>query len=241
MKHFKPEPLTYFYVSRPAACPYLPDRDEQMVFTDLCEVGDPSHLNDQLSRAGFRRSQSIAYKPNCPTCSACVPLRIPVASYRMSRSMRRIWNGNKAIRARRLPPIAAGAHFELFEAYVATRHGEGGMVAMGFEEYCAMVQDSPVVTRLYEFRRPSGELHAVCLTDVLHDGLSLVYSFFDPDSPLPSPGLHIILWHIEEARRQGLPYVYLGYWIAESPKMAYKARFRPVEFLSPDGWRRLED
>jgi len=240
MQYFKLQPLTYFHISRPAPCPYLPGREEQMVFTDLGNHGDPSALHDRLSRAGFRRSQSIAYKPNCRHCDACVPLRVPVAEFKPGRSLRRILQKNAGVRGRALPPIAISEHFRLFQNYIASRHGDGGMSAMGYDEYVAMVQDTPVLSRLYEYSTAQGRLYGACLTDVVDDGLSLVYSFFDPTLAGLSPGKFIILWHIAEAQRRNLPYVYLGYWIEASRKMAYKADFRPAEALRCDGWRRLE-
>ena len=210
-----------------------------MVFTDLASAGTPPRLHDQLSRAGFRRSQGIAYKPNCPGCQACVPVRLPVDDFSPSRGLQRIARRNAGITARATPARALNEHFTLFHRYVLSRHGDGGMAGMTFEDYVAMVQDTPVPSEVVDYR--DGEaLYGVCLTDVLDDGLSLVYSFFDPTRSGDSPGKYIILWHIEEARRRGLPYVYLGYWIENSRKMAYKARFQPLEAHGPDGWRRLE-
>jgi leucyl-tRNA---protein transferase len=238
MKPFHPQPLTYFYLSRPAPCPYLAGRVEQMVFTDLASNPDPGGLHDSLSRAGFRRSQNIAYKPNCQGCTACIPVRIPVDRFRPGRSFRRVRQRNADVDGRELPPVALGSHYALFRRYVCSRHGDGGMAAMSHEDYRAMVQETPVPSRLIEFRSDD-RLYGVCLTDRLDDGLSLVYSYFDPDRADDSPGTFIILWHIEQARRLGLPYVYLGYWISQSRKMAYKTRFRPVEGLGPHGWREL--
>ena len=240
MHIFKPTILTYFHTSRPAPCPYLPGREEQMVFTDLSGNGEPGKLHDALSRAGFRRSQSIAYKPNCADCNACIPLRVPVAEFRPSRSLRRIWQKNSTITGQQMPPIAKPEHFDLFQRYINSRHGDGGMSGMDYDDYVAMVQDTPVLTRLIEYRDGDGNLTGVCLTDAVDDGLSLVYSFFDPDSASQSPGKYMILWHLRQAAEQSLPYVYLGYWIKESRKMAYKSRFNPAEALYPDGWRRLE-
>jgi arginine-tRNA-protein transferase len=239
MKPFTPTPLTYFYLSRPAPCPYLAGREEQMVFTDLASADDPAALHDQLSRAGFRRSQAIAYKPNCRGCGACVPVRVPVRGFRATRSQRRVARRNEGVLGRELPPVALSEHFQLFRRYIRSRHGDGGMAGMSFDDYRAMVQESPVSTRLIEFRDRAGALHGVCLTDTLDDGLSLVYSFFEPDLAADSPGSFIIMWHIEQALRRGLPFVYLGYWIDGSRKMAYKTRFRPVEALGPEGWRAL--
>lgn len=240
MKAFSPIPLTYFYLSRSAPCPYLQGRTEQMVFTDLSSAGDPGALHDQLSRAGFRRSQGIAYKPNCRECQACVPVRVPVSRFTWSRSMRRVWQRNAGLTARILAPSAEPEHYELFRRYVRSRHGDGGMAAMSFDDYAAMVQDSPVPSRMIEFRAQDGALAAACLMDVLDDGLSLVYAFFDPDRAGDSLGTFMILWHIDDAGRRELPYVYLGYWIADSPKMAYKARFRPLEaYGSETGWQEM--
>ena len=240
MKPFTPTPLTYFYLSRPAPCPYLPGREEQMVFTDLASADDPAALHDQLSRAGFRRSQAIAYKPNCRGCGACVPVRVPVAGFEPTRSQRRLARRNDDVTGRELPPVALSEHFQLFRRYIRSRHGDGGMAGMSFDDYRAMVQESPVSTRLVEFRDGAGALYGVCLTDALDDGLSLVYSYFEPEREADSPGSFIITWHIAEARRRGLPFVYLGYWIDGSRKMAYKVRFRPAETLGPEGWRRLD-
>ncbi len=239
MKPFTPTPLTYFYLSRPAPCPYLPGREEQMVFTDLASADDPVALHDQLSRAGFRRSQAIAYKPNCRGCGSCVPVRVPVLGFRATRSQRRVARRNQGVEGRELPAAALSEHFQLFRRYIRSRHGDGGMAGMSFDDYRAMVQESPVSTRLIEFRDRAGALYGVCLSDALDDGLSLVYSFFDPERADDSPGSFIIMWHIEQAVKRGLPFVYLGYWIDGSRKMAYKTNFRPVEALGPDGWRAL--
>ena len=239
MKPFSPQSLTYFFLSRSSNCPYLPDRVEQMVFTDLNSAGAPQELHDQLSRAGFRRSQSVAYKPNCPECQACRAVRVPVDEFKPSRSLQRIAKRNSGITATVMPAKGIGEHFALFNRYVRSRHGDGGMAGMNFDDYLAMVQDTPLPAELVEFRSKNNELYGVCLTDPLDDGLSLVYSFFDPDLAKDSPGKFIILWHLEEAKRRGLPHVYLGYWIEESHKMAYKASFRPLEAHGPDGWERI--
>ena len=239
MKPFSPQSLTYFFLSRASACPYLPDRVEQMVFTDLFSASEPRELHDQLSRAGFRRSQGVAYKPSCLGCQACRAVRVPVAEFKPTRSLQRIARRNGGVTAKIMPAKGRGEHFALFHRYVRSRHGDGGMAGMNFDDYLAMVQDTPVPSELIEFRTESGELYGVCLTDPQDDGLSLVYSFFDPEVAGDSPGKYIILWHIEEAKRRGLPHVYLGYWIEESRKMAYKARFQPLEAHGPNGWERV--
>lgn len=243
MHRFAPLPLSFFYLSRPAPCPYLPGRTEQMVFTDLSGAGDPSGLHDQLSKIGFRRSQGIAYKPNCQSCNACVPVRVDTNAFRSSRNMKRVWRNGQKIAATSITrkATATAENFELFKLYVRSRHSEGGMAAMEFDDYIAMVQDTPVPTQIIEYRDEQGALVGACLTDLLDDGLSLVYSFFDPGCDGDSFGTYMILWHIEEARRRQLPYVYLGYWISESPKMAYKARFQPLEAYHDDDWRLFVD
>ena len=210
-----------------------------MVFTDLSSAGTPQKLHNQLSRTGFRRSQGIAYKPNCPACQACRAVRVPVAGFTPGRGLQRIARRNAGITAEAMLSAGRGEHYALFHRYVRSRHGDGGMAGMSFDDYLAMVQDTPVPSELIEFRTDGGKLYGVCLTDPLDDGLSLVYSFFDPDLAGDSPGKYIILWHIAEAQRRRLPYVYLGYWIEESRKMAYKARFRPLEAHGSDGWEAL--
>ena len=241
MKPLWPEPLTYFYMSRSAPCPYLPGRTEQMVFTDLSKATSPAWLHDTLSRNGFRRSQVIAYKPICTGCQACVPVRIAVTDFEPSRSLKRIQRRNGAMDVRMMAATASEEHYALFRKYITTRHAEGGMAQMSIDDYAAMVQDSPIPSRLIEFRLADGRLYGVCLTDVLDDGLSLVYSFFDPALYRASPGIYMILWHVQEARRQCLPFVYMGYWIENSRKMAYKIRFDAVETFGDDGWRRLDN
>ena len=239
MKPFSPQALTYFFLSRSSACPYLPDRVEQMVFTDLNSAVEPLNLHEKLSRAGFRRSQSVAYKPNCPTCQACRAVRVPVEEFLPSRSLLRITKRNNHIKTMVMPAKGRAEHFALFQKYLYSRHGDGGMAGMKFDDYLAMIQDTPVPSELVEFRTTNNELYGVCLTDTLDDGLSLVYSFFNPKFSKYSPGKFIILWHLEEAKRRGLTHVYLGYWIEESHKMAYKASFRPLEAHGIDGWKKI--
>ncbi len=231
-------PLRHFFATPPTPCPYLPDRLERKVVT-LLSGDDPDRLHEALSHAGFRRSQDLAYRPACDGCNACVPVRISVTDFVPARSHRRIANRNREITSLAGPPVAAREHFGLFRDYLARRHPGGGMADMGFADYRAMIEDTPLDTHLVEFRDADGGLYGVCLTDRMADGLSLVYSFFDPDESFRSPGIYIILWHVERARDLGLKYVYLGYWIEQSRKMAYKSRFNSVEALTTDGWRRL--
>ncbi len=228
----------YFFVTVPAPCPYLPGKLERKVFTRL--IGDdPVALNDALTQAGFRRSQSIAYKPACETCEACISVRIPIARFQPNRTMRRIAERNGDIQFLERPASATEEQFGLLRTYLEARHPGGGMVEMDALDFAAMVEDSPINTHVAEYRDASGRLRAGCLIDRLSDGLSLVYSFFDPDEAQRSLGTYIVLSQIERARRLKLPYVYLGYWVDGCRKMLYKARFQPLEGLGAEGWRPL--
>jgi arginine-tRNA-protein transferase len=209
------------------------------VVTEL-PAADGGRLHDVLSKAGFRRSHSIAYAPACPGCNACQAIRVVVADFRPSRSHRRVIRDNQGIVARLVPPASSLEQFELFSAYQKSRHASGDMAKMDYFDYQALVEDSPVETALAEFRAPDDELLGICLTDVLGDGLSAVYSFFNTELEERSLGTLMVLWLIEYARSRGLPYVYLGYWIADCAKMSYKVRFRPVEVCTPVGWTPLE-
>jgi arginyl-tRNA--protein-N-Asp/Glu arginylyltransferase len=230
--------MNLFFSTELAPCPYLEGRRERRLVT-LLDGGSGVGLHDRLLLAGFRRSQNFAYRPACPGCQACVPVRIPVAGFRLTRGWRRILKHNADLEARERRAVATREQFELFARYLSGRHAESGMSEMSWGDYRAMVQDSPIETVLIEWRRPDGSLIAASLTDRGASGLSGVYKFFDPAEAARSLGSLIILWHVERAREQGLPYVYLGYWIAGSPKMAYKARFGPLEHLTPAGWQPL--
>ncbi|WP_298725255.1 arginyltransferase [uncultured Ferrovibrio sp.] len=239
MKHRLQIPLRHFFATPPTPCPYLAGRLERKVVT-LLAGDDPDGLHNALSQAGFRRSQDLAYRPACENCNACVPVRVPAADFVPNASHRKIWRRNQGIVTRRLPAYATREHYQVFRRYVTARHEGGGMADMEFADYRAMVEDSPVRSGLTEFRCLDGRLFGVCLIDEMSDGVSLVYSFFDPDFERRSPGSFIILWHVQNAADLGQPYVYLGYWIAESRKMAYKSRFQPLEALTSDGWRRID-
>jgi arginine-tRNA-protein transferase len=232
-------PLRHFFATPPTPCPYLPDRLERKVVT-LLAGEDPDRLHEALSQAGFRRSQDLAYRPACEGCNACVPVRIPAAAFTPNKLQRRILRRHQGVTARLVPAIATREHFALFRRYLEARHAGGGMADMDFADYRAMIEETPVDSVLAEFRREDGGLYAICLTDRMRDGVSLVYSFFEPEQEARSPGTFIILWHIGAAQEREFGYVYLGYWIAESRKMAYKARFRPLERLGPDGWRAFD-
>jgi leucyl-tRNA---protein transferase len=226
----------FFYTTAPLPCPYLPGRTERKVVTELTGP-DSEALHDRLSRAGFRRSHNIAYAPVCPNCKACVPIRIPVGLFEPDRGLRRIARANIALTAREVPAIATVEQFQLFQRYQRARHGDGDMAAMSFYDYRAMVEDTPIETFVTEFRDPAQRLVGCCLVDKLGDGLSAVYSFYDAEGAFKSLGTFTILNLIDQARAMGLPYVYLGYWVSESRKMAYKTRFQPCEILSGGAWR----
>jgi arginine-tRNA-protein transferase len=237
-----------FYLTSPTPCPYLPGREERKVFTHLVG-GRARDLNDVLSQGGFRRSQSIAYRPACETCRACVSVRIVVDDFRPSRGFRKVLSRNSDLIGEALPPQPRSEHYSLFRSYLDVRHPEGGMATMSALDFAMMIEDTHVETSLVEYRRRGpdsgftgrgqGDLYALALTDRLNDGLSMVYSVYDPDLELRSLGTFMVLDHVERARKLGLPYVYLGYWVDGSPKMAYKARFLPQERLMPQGWERV--
>ncbi len=240
MSYKPPRRPQFFYTTAPLPCPYLPGRTERKVVTEITGP-DAELLHDRLSRAGFRRSHNIAYAPVCGSCNACVPIRIPTATFRPERTLRRVQRANAQLEGFEVPARATTEQFQLFQRYQSARHGEGDMATMSFYDYRAMVEDTPIDTFIVEFRDPDDQLIGACLTDRLGDGLSAVYSFFQPGLERRSLGTLAILWLIERARALGLGYVYLGYWVPESPKMAYKARFRPVEVLSGGIWRLLTD
>ena len=225
-----------FFTTEPAPCPYLADRVERRLLTAR-EGDDPDRLHDRLLRAGFRRSQRYAYRPGCTGCQACVPVRIAVAQFVFRRQWRRIVRANADLVASERRAVATPEQYALFRRYLESRHAVGGMAEMTWAEFRAMIEDSPIDTRVVEWRRPDRSLIAASLTDRCSSGFSGVYKFFDPDQGRRSLGSLIILWHVRRATELGLPYVYLGYWIAGSPKMAYKARFQPLEHLTPSGWQ----
>ena len=238
MRHTRLHRTRFFFATPPLSCPYLENRVERRVVTEL--VGrDAEHMNDALSQAGFRRSHSVAYAPICHDCEACLAVRVRVDGFTPSRSQRRVWKLNQSLVARDRPPVATMEQFDLFALYQKSRHGDGDMAKMDFHDYQALVEDTPVRTSLLELRDDRHRLVAACLYDRLGDGLSAIYSFFDPGLYRHSLGTYMILWLIDHARALALPHTYLGYWIAESPKMSYKAAFRPLEAYSPNGWRLL--
>ena len=246
-----------FYLTAPSPCPYLAGQEERKVFTHLVGERAPE-LNNILTQGGFRRSQSIAYRPACEGCRSCVSVRVIAREFRPTRSMRRIANRNADIESEMRLAVPTSEQYAIFRAYLDSRHRDGGMADMTVLDYAMMVEDSHIETRIIEYRRrepPStltpaadgaarvrrrGDLLAVALTDVLGDGLSMVYSFFDPEESARSLGTLMVLDHIVRAQRMGLSYVYLGYWVRGSHKMDYKGRFLPQERLAPDGWMRVD-
>jgi len=227
-----------FFATPPLPCPYLPGRVERRAVPEL--AGSHARpLLDRLSRAGFRRSHRIAYVPACPNCTECRAARIVADGFTLSRSQRRVWKLNADIVAQEPPLAATEEQYGLFSAYVTSRHGDSDMARMDFLDYRSLVEDSPVDTVLVEFRDAARRLVASCLMDRLDDGLSAVYSFFDPELRRRSLGIYIVLWLAEQAKTRGLPHAYLGYWIAGCTKMSYKAAFCPLEVYSPQGWHRL--
>jgi len=242
MRHSLPT-VPQFYVTAPQPCPYLPGRMERKLFTAL--QGDHAEaMNDKLSQQGFRRSQNVLYRPSCAECAACLSARIRVADFTPSRSQRRVHKRNAHLQRDVTSAWATEDQYALFRRYLDHRHTHGGMADMDVFEYSAMVEETPVRTRVLEYRDratgPTGPLVAACLSDVLEDGLSLVYSFFDPDMADQSLGSYMILDQIELARRVGLPFVYLGYWVPGSPKMDYKARFSALEVYHQGKWQELD-
>jgi len=236
-----------FYLTAPAPCPYLPGRQERKVFTHLIGQRAPQ-LNDVLTQGGFRRSQNIAYRPACDGCRACISVRIVVDEFEWTKGFKRVERRNADLVGSTLSHTPTAEQYSLFRRYLDSRHGDGGMADMSVLDYAMMVEDTHVTTRLVEYRRRGpasringrgvGDVLGVSLTDVLADGLSMVYSFYDPEEDARSLGTFMILDHVRRAKAMGLTYVYLGYWVEGSRKMDYKRRFQPLEYLTPPGWVR---
>ena len=215
------------------------------MFTELAghHAGE---LNDALGRIGFRRSQAVAYRPSCLDCSACVSVRVVTGEFQPSGTQKRMLKRHADLEVTACKPWATEEQYELLRRYLKQRHPDGGMVGMDESDFADMIEQSPVKTYVIEYREPAvdgkqGRLVGACLTDQQGDGLSMIYSFFEPDDERrPGLGTYIILDHIVRAGRAGLPYVYLGYWVESSRRMAYKSRFRPLEKLGPHGWARFE-
>lgn len=234
-----------FFVTSPSRCPYLPDKMERKVFTEL-SGSHAETLNDALSKIGFRRSQGVAYRPSCLDCSACISVRVLAREFRPNGTQRRILRRHQDLEVTANRPWATDEQFQLLRRYLEARHPEGGMAGMDEIDFADMVEQTSVDTHVIEYREPGfngreGRLVGACLTDRHDDGLSMIYSFFEPDDDdRPGLGNFIILDHILRASAAGLPHVYLGYWISGSPRMAYKTKYQPLERLGPDGWHRFD-
>ncbi len=235
-----------FYVTAPQPCPYLDGRMERKLFTAL-QGEHAQRLNDTLSKQGFRRSQNVLYRPSCAECSACMSARIRVADFTPNRTQRKVMKATEHLRRNATSPWATEDQFGLFRRYLDARHADGGMADMDVFEFAAMIEETPIKSRVIEYTRPPGTgeagrpLACVSLTDVLDDGLSMVYSFYDPDLIHLSLGTFAILDHIAIAQESGLPYVYLGYWVPGSRKMGYKASFSALEIYKGGLWQPIGD
>lgn len=236
-----------FFVTSPAPCPYLPGKTERKVFTEL-RGGHAESLNDALSRIGFRRSQTVAYRPSCIDCTACVSVRVVADEFKPSSTQRRNLKRNTDLVVTACRPWSTAEQFALLQRYLGVRHPGGGMASMDEVDFADMVEHTPVTSYVMEYREPSpdgvkpGRLVGACLTDRQGDGLSMIYSFYDPDQKSRSGlGNFIILDHIRRAAEMGLPYVYLGYWVEGSARMQYKVRYRPLERLDRNGWERMPE
>ncbi len=235
-----------FFVTSPAPCPYLPGRSERKVFTEL-RGENADELNEALGRIGFRRSQTVAYRPSCLDCQACVSVRVAATEFRPSTTQRRSLKANADLIVTECRPWATGEQFELLQRYLAVRHPGGGMAQMEDSDFADMVEHSPVSSYVVEYREAGvgsepGRLVGACLTDFQGDGLSMIYSFYDPEHEARAGlGNFIILDHIRRAAERGLPYVYLGYWVEGAERMQYKVRYRPLERLTRNGWERVTD
>ncbi len=239
-----------FFVTNPAPCPYLPGKTERKVFTEL-NGSNADALNESLGRIGFRRSQNVAYRPSCEDCKACVSVRVATTNFKPNNSQKRVIRNNKDLIVTACKSWSTEEQFQLLRDYLDSRHPDGGMSEMDEIDFADMVEQSPVRTNVIEYRLPqgsededgndiSGKLVGACLTDQQSDGLSMIYSFYDANNKDRSGlGNYIILDHILRARAAGLPYVYLGYWVSESPRMKYKTRYKPLEKLGPNGWEEL--
>jgi arginyl-tRNA--protein-N-Asp/Glu arginylyltransferase len=240
MRHSLPI-VPQFYVTAPQPCPYLDGRMERKLFTAL-QGDNATALNDALSQQGFRRSQNVLYRPSCTDCNACMSARIDVSKFSATKSQRRAARRNAHLQRRATSPWATEEQFDLFRRYLDSRHSDGGMADMDVFEFAAMIEETPIRSRVVEYSdQDSEQLIGVCLTDVLEDGVSMVYSFYDPEMSRTSLGTFLILDHIEIAREAGLPYVYLGYWVPGSQKMDYKAKFSGLEVFVGGKWQEMTD
>jgi len=234
-----------FFVTSPSPCPYLPGKRERKVFTELSGT-NAAELNDALGRIGFRRSQNVAYRPSCTDCSACVSVRVVADQFKPNASQRKLLRRNSDLIVSVCKPWSTDEQYALLQRYLKARHPGGGMTEMDELDYADMVEHSPVDSYVIEYREPNedgmpGALVGACLTDRQGDGLSMIYSFFEPDTDVRAGmGNYIIMDHIMRARKSGLPYVYLGYWVDGSQRMQYKVKYQPLERLGASGWTRFD-
>jgi len=232
--------LPSFYLTDSAPCPYIEGLSERKLFTHL--VGDSAdEMHNKLTQSGFRRSQGMAYRPACETCVACRSVRVCVDFFKPSKNMKRVLARNKHLTRHILPPSASREQYDLLRRYLDQRHVSGGMNEMTSLDYINMIEETAVDTQLIEYRDQLGRLVACLLRDRMNDGFSLVYTFFDPSLDHLSLGTYVVLDQIADAKTIGLPYAYLGYFIAEVENMAYKGRFKPLEELKSNGWEPLID
>ncbi|NNC72060.1 MAG: arginyltransferase [Sphingomonadaceae bacterium] len=234
-----------FFVTAPSPCPYLPGKSERKVFTEL-RGAHAAELNEALGRIGFRRSQGVAYRPSCIDCQACTSVRVVAGEFRPNATQRKLLRRHNDLVVSACEPWTTDEQFALLRRYLATRHPGGGMSDMDEMDFADMVEQTPVDSFVIEYREPGedgkpGQLVGACITDRQSDGLSMIYSFFDADhDDRKGLGNYIILDHIVRAAKSGLPYVYLGYWVEDAPRMQYKIRYKPIEKLTPRGWMPFE-
>jgi arginine-tRNA-protein transferase len=227
-----------FFLTAPAPCPYLPDREETKLFTYLAK-SDGRELNDMLTSVGFRRAQNISYRPACASCDACKSCRVIVSDYQPSRSQRRIVRKNQDLIRSVIPPVSDQEHYALISKYLCARHSSGGMEGMDENDFAELIEETSVATELVDYRDCDGKLLASVLIDQLGDGPSMVYSFFNPDFAKRSLGMFMIIDHINRAKLSKQPYLYLGFWIQKSQKMNYKNQFSPLQILQRNNWEIL--